>query len=89
MLGGLCDSLVAFLFDVAWSHADPTAEEIEIYDDHPSWNDVLDDDFGSMRIAEGEFWASQILYTLDPTQYDALRREWLAEADEPDEPAAA
>ena len=83
MLGGLCDSLVAFLFDVAWSRAEPMAEEIETYEDHPGWNDVLDDDFGSIRIGEGEFWASQILYTLDQTQYDALRRDWLAEADEP------
>lgn len=89
MLGGLCDSLVAFLFDVAWSRAEPTAEEVETYDDHPGWNDILDDDFGSIRIGEGEFWASQILYALDPTQYDALRREWLAEADKPEEQAAA
>lgn len=83
MLGGLCDSLVAFLFDVAWSRDEPVAVEVETYGDHVGWNDVLDDDFGSIRIGEGEFWASQILYTLDQTQYDALRRDWLAEADEP------
>ncbi len=89
MLGGLCDSLVSFLFDVAWSRAAPTVEEAEIYDTHFIWNNALDENFGSIRIGEGEFWASQILYGLDPTQYDALHREWLADADEPEAQTAA
>ena len=82
MLGGLCDSLVAFLFDVAWSRAELAVEEVETYDDHPEWNNALDDNFGSIKIGEGEFWASRILYSLDPTQYDSLRRDYLAEDQE-------
>lgn len=89
MLGGLCDSLVSFLFDVAWSRDQAAAEDVATYEDHASWNDALDDDFGAIRIGDGEFWASRILFTLDPNQYEALRRDWLTEAVDAEEQVAA
>jgi len=88
MLGGLCDTLVSFLFDIAWSRSANDLEETVRYDDNPGWNDVLDEEWGSLTIGEGEFYASQILHALDLTQYEALRDEWLTEADEPEAQAA-
>jgi Abortive infection C-terminus len=88
MLGGLCDTLVSFLFDIAWSRDDGDVADAVRYDDNPGWNDVLDEEWGSLTIGEGEFYASQILHALDPTQYETLRDEWLTEADEPEAVAA-
>lgn len=77
MLGGLCDTLVAFIFDVAWSRGAEVSERSAIvYGDHPDWNENLDDRWGSIRIEEGEYWASRVLFALDPTQYDLLRVGW-------------
>ena len=45
MLGGLCDTLVSFLFDVAWTRASAEAgdAERERYEDYAAFNDSLDD----------------------------------------------
>jgi Abortive infection C-terminus len=81
MLGGLCDTLIAFLFDVAWSRAGESTEPaVDRYEDHPAWNEALDEEWGSLRIGEGEYWASSVLFALDPTQYEVMRGEWGAEA---------
>lgn len=89
MLGGLCDTLVSFLFDIAWSRDGDDVQEAVRYDDNPGWNDVLDEAWGSITVGAGEFYASRILHALDPTQYEALRYEWLAEAGGPQEAEAA
>ena len=81
MLGGLCDALVSFLFDAAWSRP-PTGTpepEPERYDDFAGFNDSLDDTYGMVEIAGSSFLPSKILYLLDRTQYDAQRAAWEAE----------
>ncbi len=81
MLGGLCDTLLTFMFEVAWSRvAGPTELPADRYVDHPEWNENLDEEWGSIRIGEGEYWASRVLFALDTTQYEALRVEWDAAA---------
>ena len=80
MLGGLCDTLVSFLFDVAWSRAAAKAEsEEDRYEDFEAFNASLDDEFGDFEVAGSIFPASKILFKLDPIQYDTARAEWEAE----------
>lgn len=81
MLGSLCDALVSFLFDVAWSRAVDATAETERYEDFAAFNDWLDDEYGNFEVAGSAFQASRILYMLDATQYDAARQDWLTEAD--------
>lgn len=81
MLGGLCDTLVSFLFDVAWSRPSPEGPEPEpaSYEDFQPFNDWLDDEHGNVEIAGSLFLPSKILYMLDATQYEAARLDWEAE----------
>ena len=78
MLGGLCDSLVSFLFDVAWRRpaAGAIAPEPECYEDFAAFNAWLDDEHENVEIAGSLFLPSKILYLLDPTQYEAARLDW-------------
>lgn len=78
MLGGLCDALVSFLLDVAWSRH---SEEV----DQPSgptyaleidFNDNLDSEYEMVEIAGSTFEPSRVLFALDPTQYEAALTEW-------------
>ena len=47
MLGGLCDTLVSFLFDVAWTRGFSEAAEPEpVYEDFEIFNASLDDEYG-------------------------------------------
>jgi hypothetical protein len=81
MLGGLCDALVSFLFDVAWRR--PPSEETEPqpdrYEDFTAFNAALDDEHPTVEIAGSMLLPSKILYLLDPTQYEAARLDWQAE----------
>ena len=82
MLGGLCDSLVAFLFDVAWSRNrdredGPTRPG---YDDFPDFNAYLDFEYDEIEIAGSTFDPSLVLFRLDETAYDAARIDWEAES---------
>ncbi|WP_224549383.1 abortive infection family protein [Mesorhizobium sp. CA16] len=81
MLGGLCDSLVAFLFDVAWSRvlSEPEQEDIETYDAHADFNEYLDNEYEMVEIAGARFRPSYVLFHLDETVYDAARIDWEAE----------
>lgn len=90
MLGGLCDTLVSFLFDVAWSRAaEVDAENDSSYDDYLAFNDWFDDEYGQVDVAGSLFSASRVLYLLDATQYDAIRLEWDAINADLEEPATA
>jgi len=93
MLGGLCDSLVSFLFDVAWSRVTAPLLETEPrrYEDFAAFNDSLDDEYGNVEIAGSSFLPSKILYLLDATQYEPVRVSWeieQASASTDDEEAA-
>jgi hypothetical protein len=84
MLGGLCDSLVAFLFDVAWSRATPegAAGDKPGYDDQDAFNAYLDDAYDAVEIEGATFDPSYVLFHLDETAYDAARLDWEAERNE-------
>ena len=78
MLGGLCDALVSFLLDVAWSRPSeavdaPTGPS---YAEEGEFNDSLDSEYELVKIAGSIFEPSRILFTLDRTQYEAALTEW-------------
>jgi hypothetical protein len=81
MLGGLCDTLVSFLFDVAWSRPPTQQDEIEQsrYEDFEAFNAWLDDEHGNVEIAGAVFPASKVLYMLDAISYDSARQDWETE----------
>lgn len=93
MLGGLCDALVSFLFDVAWSRVPASTPEAEPtrYEDFADFNSSLDEEHEPVEIAGSTFEPSRVLYMLDTTQYEVARLEWVAEQQiaESDEEAAA
>jgi hypothetical protein len=90
MLGGLCDTLVSFLFDIAWSRAgDAGEDQVERYEDFSAFNDWFDEEYGSVEVVGSVFPSSLVLYQLDNTQYDAIREEWTSEAAAPAEEEAA
>jgi hypothetical protein len=94
MLGGLCDTLVSFLFDVAWSRILPSAPASgpARYEDYEAFNLSLDQEYGAVKIARAAFEPSRVLYMLDTTLYEAARLEWEAEQQAPpstDDEAAA
>lgn len=78
MLGGLCDALVSFLLDVAWSRPSEEAEEPSgpSYAAESDFNDSLDTEYELVEIAGSSFEPSRILFKLDPTQYEAALTEW-------------
>lgn len=81
MLGGLCDSLVAFLFDVAWSRVVPASQDdnATTYDANSAFNEYLDAEYDMVQIAGASFPPSYVLFHLDETAYDAARIDWEAE----------
>lgn len=81
MLGGLCDSLVAFLFDVAWSRAEPGLQDdgAATYSTNAAFNEHLDAEYDMVEIAAASFQPSYVLFHLDETAYDAARLDWEAE----------
>jgi len=85
MLGGLCDTLVSFLFDAAWTRAsaEATIPDQDRYEDFEAFNDYLDAEFGDFEVASSMFPASKILYSLDPIQYEYARAQWEAEQSAP------
>lgn len=91
MLGGLCDALVSFLLDVAWSR--PSGEVAEpsgpIYAEEGEFNESLDSGYALVEIAGSTFEPSPILFTLDRTQYEAALTEWRQTKPDIDEQEAA
>ena len=81
MLGGLCDSLVAFLFDVAWSRvvAEPDTNDSDNYEAKADFNEYLDSEYDPVEIAGAVFDPSYVLFHLDETAYDTAHIDWVAE----------
>lgn len=86
MLGGLCDALVSFLLDVAWSRPVPEAAEDNriFYEAEADFNDSIDGEYPLIEIAGSAFAPSVVLFRLDQTQYEAAHAEWLLASAEDD-----
>jgi hypothetical protein len=81
MLGGFCDTLVAFVIEAASSEqlSDRTHEEETAFEDAVMFNDWVDANHEAVTILEAVFQPSQILYTLDWQQYDSALAGWQPE----------
>ena len=81
MLGGFCDTLVAFVTDAATAEPiTPVTEEQElVFEEAAAFNDWIDESYGPVSILEGVFQPSQILYTLDRQQYESALAGWQPE----------
>lgn len=81
MLGGFCDTLVAFVIEAA--SVEPTyegiAEQEVSFEEAAAFNDWIDENHSPVAILEGVFLPSQILYTLDRQQYDSALAGWQPE----------
>jgi hypothetical protein len=86
MLGGLCDTLVSFLFDVAWNRPSTDDQSVEVlrFEDFPDFNDAFDEEHGTVQVAGSAYRSSQVLFHLDLTQYELAQREWSAALTEPE-----
>ncbi|MDF3856630.1 abortive infection family protein [Paracoccus pantotrophus] len=78
MLGGLCDALVSFLLDVAWSRTSEDGEETSgpSYAAESEFNESLDSEYELVEIAGSSFEPSRVLFALDPIQYESALTEW-------------
>lgn len=81
MLGGLCDTLASFLFEVAWNRlpVDVAGAEHSEYEDFGAFNTWLDNEYEMVAIAGATFLPSRILHALDPIQYETARVDWESE----------
>ena len=76
MLGGFCDTLVAFVIEAA-SAQQPSVEIDEpTFESASEFNDWIDEEHEPVRILEGIFSPSLVLFTLDRQQYDAALAGW-------------
>jgi len=92
MLGGLCDTLVSFLFEVAWRRAPAAAVQAEgpAYEDSAAFNASLDEEYGDIEIAGSVFAPSLVLFSMDPTQHEAAWLDWATEqTDTAEQPGVA
>ncbi|MEM7028194.1 MAG: abortive infection family protein [Chloroflexota bacterium] len=61
-----------------------TEQEEATYDDFRPFNDYFDDLHGTVPVADYDFLASEILFTLDSTAYDSEYQQYLEQSDETD-----
>jgi Abortive infection C-terminus len=79
MLGGLCDTLVSFLFDAAWSRDIAAGTAKQNYGDHAAFDSYLDEEYDPIEIEGAALLPSLVLFRVDETAYDAARLEWEAD----------
>jgi len=76
MLGGLCDTLVSFLFDATWSRVQAAEAAVSKYGDYPDFDASIDVEYDALVIGTASFEPSRILFHLDREMYDVARTEW-------------
>lgn len=74
------DAIVGFLHRV--HRQDRTPSPRTGYDDHPDFNDSVDETQGMIRIFEVEFRASEVLFQMEPETYRVYLAEFDAEAED-------
>jgi hypothetical protein len=76
MLGGFCDTLIAFVIEAASTEQSKVEIDEAPFEAAPDFNDWLDEEHGPVAILEGVYQPSQILFTLDRQQYDSALAAW-------------
>ncbi|MBN1869530.1 MAG: abortive infection family protein [Candidatus Omnitrophica bacterium] len=85
MAAEAADTIVGFLYRIHRQDQSPHPSPRALYEDNSAFNDFVDESFGSIRIFEIEFRASEILFQMEPESY----RIYLAEFKEQAESAEA
>ncbi len=76
MLGGFCDTLVAFVIEAACAQRPVVKIDEAPFEAAPDFNDWLDEEHGPVAILDGVYQPSQILFILDRQQYDSTLATW-------------
>jgi len=76
MLGGFCDTLVAFVIEAACAQLPVAQIDDAPFEAAPDFNDWLDEEHGPVAILDGVYQPSQILFVLDREQYDSALAAW-------------
>ena len=76
MLGGFCDTLVAFVIETACAQLPVVEVDEAPFEARSDFNDWLDEEHGTVAILDGVYQPSQILFTLDREQYDGALAAW-------------
>jgi hypothetical protein len=84
MAAEAADTIVGFLHRVHRQDRMLPPSPQTLYDSNKAFNDYVDETFGSIRIFESEFRASEVLFQIEPESY----RIYLAEFDKEEEPTA-
>lgn len=76
MVAQAADTIVGFLYRVhRQDQALPSSPEIS-YAENAAFNKFVDEQYGSIRIFDLEFWASQVLFQMDPIAYQNYAAEF-------------
>lgn len=80
------DAIVNFLFQVHRGYSLPGPTLGLAYDDHPTFNDYVDEAHGLIRVFEAQFKPSEVLFQIEPETYRVYLAEFEPEAlgEEPD-----
>ena len=80
MLGGFCDTFIAFVIEAGIREEFPANESERFFQDSPGFNEWLDETHEPVEILGGIYRPSEVLYTLDRPQYDSALAAWEPEA---------
>jgi len=75
------DTIVGFLYRVHRQDRTPPPSPRALYDDHPEFNESVDEAHGMIRIYEVEFRPSDVLFQMEPESYRVYVAEFDAEAE--------
>lgn len=79
MLGGFCDTLVAFVIEAASAQRPAPEFNEPAFESAPEFNDWLDEEHEPARVLDGVYSPSLVLFTLDREQYDSALAAWQPE----------
>lgn len=82
------DAIVGFLCRVHRQDRAPPPSLRTLYEGNAAFNDTVDETYGTIRIFEVEFRASEVLYQMEPESYRVYLAEFNAEAENADETAS-
>ncbi len=76
------DAIVSFMFRVHLGYRSDQSQQPRTYDDHPEFNEYVDENYEPIQIFEEEFAPSRILFELAPEPYRVYLAEFQQAAEE-------
>lgn len=69
MAAETADTIVSFLYRLHRQDRTPTTSAETSYDEHPDFNESIDESHGMLRILDAEFRPSEVLFQMEPETY--------------------